>query len=95
MSTYAKYSTDMKAGGFNAGTTQIKRLETFIYESEEAINWELGVKGTLLDRRVSYNLTLYWMEFEGLQVAALNPLLGESVTVNVGGQRNRGAEFNG
>ncbi len=93
MSLYAKYSTGLKAGGFDAGTTQVKTLSTFIYESEKAENWELGVKGSFLERRVSYNLTLYRSEFEGLQVAALNPLLGESVTANVGAQRNQGAEF--
>lgn len=95
ISTYAKYATGLKAGGFDAGTTQVKTLNTFIFDSEKAENWELGMKGSLYDNRVNYNLTLFWTEFEGLQVAALNPILGESVTDNVGGQRTKGAEFGG
>jgi len=95
ISTYAKYATGMKAGGFDVGTTQVRPLDQFIFESEKAENWELGVRGSLYENRVNYNLTLFWTEFEGLQVAAYNPIVGTSVTDNVGGHRTKGVEFGG
>lgn len=95
ISTYAKYATGMKSGGFDGSVTRVLPEGAYIYDSEYAENWEVGAKGDLLDGRANYSMTLFWNEFTNMQLTAFDEFLGQSTTNNVAEQRVRGAEFAG
>ena len=65
--TYVSYSRGYKPGGFNPRTNIASVPLTFERESINA--FELGVKSTLFDRKLSANLTGFYYDYTGLQVA--------------------------
>lgn len=95
MSAYARYATGMKAGGFDSSVTNVVAEGSFVYDSEEAENWELGLKGDLLDGSANYSINGFWTEFTNMQVSATNQDTGLTATTNVASQRVRGFEFDG
>lgn len=95
ISTYAKYAQAFKAGGFDGSVTRVLPVEQYVYDSEFSENWEVGAKGTLLDGRANYNVTLFWNNFKDMQLTAFDEFLGQSTTNNVAQQRVRGVEFDG
>jgi iron complex outermembrane receptor protein len=95
ISFYARYAESTKIGGFDTGQTSIPRdLDELTFETEDAEQWELGVKGTLMDGRFSFDADLFELEFPNLQTTAISPDPEQtSASVNAG-QRVRGIEFN-
>jgi outer membrane receptor protein involved in Fe transport len=95
LSFYARYAESFKIGGFDTGQVSIPRnLDDLIFESEDAETYELGLKGILLDGRMSFDMDLFHLEFPNLQTTALSPDPDQtSATINAG-QRVRGLEFN-
>jgi outer membrane receptor protein involved in Fe transport len=92
---YARYAESTKIGGFDTGQTSIPRdLDELTFETEDAEQWELGVKGTLMDGRFAFDADIFELEFPNLQTTALSPDPEQtSASVNAG-QRVRGLEFN-
>jgi iron complex outermembrane recepter protein len=95
MSTYARYATGMKAGGFDSSVTNVVAEGSFVFDSEEAENWEVGMKGSLLEGTANYSVNAFWTEFTNMQVSAINQDTGLTATTNVASQRVRGLEFDG
>ncbi len=95
LSAYARYATGMKAGGFDSSVTNVVIDGSFVFDSEDAENWELGMKGSLLDGQINYGTNLFWTEFKNMQVSAINQDTGLTATTNVASQRVRGLEFDG
>jgi len=95
LSFYARYAESTKIGGFDTGQTSIPRdLDELTFETEDAEQWELGVKGTLMDGRFAFDADIFELEFPNLQTTALSPDPEQtSASVNAG-QRVRGLEFN-
>ena len=53
---------------------------------------EVGTKATLMDGRLSGDVTLYWYDYTNLQVTSFDPSTTSFFTRNAGGARNRGVE---
>ena len=64
---YATFSTGFKPGGFN--TTDIVGLTTF--DPEIANVLEIGMKNTLMDGALQFNLSAYSNDYEGLQLSKI------------------------
>jgi len=97
ISYYAKWATGFKAGAFEVGGAQPPEGEAFVFDSEKAMIWEVGARGNFWDGRASANLTLFWTNYEDLQVTSVltvNNVTG-SRTSNAAKQRSRGAELTG
>ena len=93
---YATWSRAFRSGGFNGRATSPTTIGPF--DEEQADNYEIGVKSSLLDGRVRANLSAFWLDYKDLQrpVIRPNPTGGagqETVTENVGEARNRGIEL--
>ncbi|MCZ6771052.1 MAG: TonB-dependent receptor, partial [Proteobacteria bacterium] len=91
---YARYAESTKIGGFDTGQTSIPTdLDELTFETEDAEQIEIGVKGTLMDGRFSYDATIFELEVPNLQTTttSTNPEQ-TSASVNAG-QRVRGLEF--
>ncbi len=63
--SYFSINRGFKAGGFNADALTVGELT---FDHEESTSLEVGIKSTLLDRRLYFNLTVFRTEFEDLQV---------------------------
>ncbi len=74
---YGLVSTGVKGGGFDARYLKNEGLDPavvpgadkFEYEEEEATNYELGIKSTLLGGGMTLNATLFRTEIDDLQVS--------------------------
>jgi len=89
---YGTVSQGEKAAGFNLSVLPISTLKV---KPEKALNYELGVKSELLDRRLIINLNAYWTDVHGYQANTIlqNSNGGlQSVIANVGAMRSRGFE---
>jgi len=92
---YASYSTGTKAGGFSTGATTQSQLDP--YKPEKAKAFEAGVRSDWLENRLRVNGTIFWNEYDDLQVGAFRPVAGgtgqQSFTANAAFERARGVEL--
>jgi iron complex outermembrane receptor protein len=69
---YVSASRGFKGGEFNGGAL-LDISEATIADPEFLNNYELGYKGTLLDRRLTFNVTGFFMDYQDQQVLISNP----------------------
>lgn len=82
---YGGYGRGFRAGGFNPFLVQAP------YAPETLKSWEIGSKGNLFDRRLSYSLSAYTNDYANLQLRGGVPNGGAIIT-NAGRSRIRGVE---
>ncbi len=63
---YASYAEGAKPGGFNGDAGVEVNAPT--YDQEDSINYELGIKSSLMDGRLVANAALFFMEIEEVQL---------------------------
>jgi iron complex outermembrane receptor protein len=90
---YANYSVGFKGGDFNAGLFSL--AENVIVDPEYVHNAEIGVKGRILDGRVSGELSLFRMNVSNQQVASIQSTNGipSLILGNAGSTRVKGVEL--
>ncbi len=92
---YATYSEGFRTGGTNiirATSTANDR-----YDSDKVINNEIGIKTTLVDGRLVFNMSVFKMTWEDMQLVAADPTIDfgwGQVTVNAGEAEIDGVETN-
>lgn len=69
---YATWSQGFKPGGFN--TNEIVELKDQLYRPERVTAYELGVKSSLFDRRVTANFSAYFNDYTDQQIGVQNTL---------------------
>lgn len=101
--TYAQVSVGYRAGGININTpleaflAAIEDAEEFApalatdFQSDTLINYELGLKSYWFDRRLSLNLTAFYVDWSNIQSDQLDSI-GFPFTTNVGSAHNLGVE---
>ncbi|WP_339672236.1 TonB-dependent receptor [Dasania marina] len=77
---YATYSEGFRGGGSNANRPSSILPEEF--GSDTLINHEIGVKTTWLDNSLRFNLLIYQMVWEDIQVQVNDPTVFQLATVN-------------
>ena len=95
-SLYAKWARAFKGGGADLASGTLPRdYREFNIQPETAENFEIGAKGKLLDGAANYNVSLFQITIDDLQIATSIPqsLGGGSTTANAGKQRTKGLEF--
>ncbi|MEZ5707944.1 MAG: TonB-dependent receptor [Blastomonas sp.] len=75
---YFSIDKGFKAGGFNIGiiTSLAERTQV---DPETLISYEIGLKSTLLDRRLRVNLSAFLYDYTDLQVLSVNVQAGSAV----------------
>ena len=63
---YGSISTAYKSGGFNTREIDIDDFERG-FDEEYVTAYEIGLKGSLLDRRVTYNSAFFYTEYDDIQ----------------------------
>ncbi|MGV8930113.1 MAG: TonB-dependent receptor [Brevundimonas sp.] len=95
---YASYSTGFKSGGFDMRGDAILTPDTVNgYDPETVNSYEIGLKGSAFDRRLSFSSAFFYNDYEDQQVTTQVPAgLGiASFVDNVGSSTIYGAEFEG
>jgi iron complex outermembrane recepter protein len=86
---YASASQGYKSGGFNQVRTAVGAPREF--DDERSRNYELGWKGTWLDRRLQVNGTFFWVDYDDFQAQGFD---GANITVrNAGSLESKGLEL--
>jgi iron complex outermembrane receptor protein len=86
---YVSVSRGFKSGGFDQ--RRLAEGEDGEFDEETATSWELGWKTTLYDRRLTFNGTLFLVDYEAFQAESFD---GAQVRVtNAGDLRSYGTEL--
>jgi iron complex outermembrane receptor protein len=87
--TYASISRGFKSGGFDQ--RRVPEGENGEFDDETATNYELGWKGTWLERRLQVNGTFYYVDYDDFQSQTFD---GSSIKVtNAGRMESYGMEL--
>ncbi|GLS98951.1 TonB-dependent receptor [Sphingobium jiangsuense] len=101
---YGTYSKGYRIGGVNrvapcvlplpAGQNLCALPDELFFAPDTVKNAELGVRATLFDRRLSASLSVYHIDWAGIQLAGqtINGAIG--ITTNGGAAVSKGVEFN-
>jgi iron complex outermembrane recepter protein len=100
---YATYSTGYRVGGVNRVAPCIQPLppgqnlcalpNELAYDPDETKNIELGLRAQLFDRRLSLNLSVFNIDWEGIQLSSSTVNGNIGITANGGSARSRGVDF--
>lgn len=86
---YGRFASGYRPGGANtaaaAGAT---------FRPDRVNNYELGLKGYLADRKVMLDTSLFWIDWDDIQLAG-QTAAGLNILTNGGAARSRGIEFSG
>lgn len=94
---YATFSQGFRRGGVNFLATEgptASLPEHFSFEPDFVNNYEIGIKGITLDRRLSYALSVYRLDWKDFQFNGLTPN-GYSVVFNGAKAKVEGLEVEG
>ncbi|MEP6908541.1 MAG: TonB-dependent receptor, partial [Pseudoxanthomonas sp.] len=87
---YLRVASGYRAGGSNGDLVQnIPRS----YDSDSLWSYELGVKSQVLDRSLSLEAALFYIDWSDLQISQTEPTLGSSYTTNAGKAISQGLEL--
>ncbi|MDH0867344.1 TonB-dependent receptor [Mitsuaria sp. GD03876] len=89
--TYFRAASGFRAGGSNGVIPGSNIPPTF--KSDKLNSYELGLKGTFLDQRLSLDGALYRIDWSDLQVSQVDTTFGGSYTTNAGKARAQGLEL--
>jgi len=102
---YFTYSTGYRIGGANTGaapcvlplnpnTQNICALPNeLFFGPDKTRNMELGLRASLFDKRLSANLAVFQVNWDGIQLGGTTLNGGIGITTNGGTARNRGFDF--
>jgi iron complex outermembrane receptor protein len=95
MLVYASYSKGFKSGGFGAST--VASTPTPEYDPEKLTSYELGLKSSWLNDRVTFNVAGFYSQYRNIQltVQGVDPLTNANIrtTQNAGGSDIKGFEI--
>lgn len=86
---YGSISTGFKSGGYQ-DTPATPTSAATPFDAEVATSYEVGLKTRLFDRRLTFNPSLFWIDYSDLQVRRTVGF--DTFTTNAGSARIRGAE---
>ncbi|MBT0668221.1 TonB-dependent receptor [Novosphingobium profundi] len=87
---YASAAKGYKVGGFNANTYGTDKFE---YDPETNWTYEVGVKGSALDRKFAWSADLFYVDWSNIQVQSYVANSATSFIANNKGATSKGIEF--
>jgi iron complex outermembrane receptor protein len=88
---YARLASGYRPGGPNANSVAQGTPPSF--QPDKTKNYEIGVKGDLLAHALSFDASLYYIDWNNIQVQLTLPPHGAGYTANAGGAKSQGVEF--
>ena len=107
---YASASEGFRLGGANPaanlttpqclnalGILGLAPSDASTYESDEVVNYELGIKSQFSDNRIQFNAAIFQADWSDMQVASflgnIDPGCGATLTLNAGSAEVKGVEL--
>ena len=91
---YSSVARGYKSGGWNADF--LSTLDNFQFNSEYAINYEVGIKSSFFERRLTLNSSAFMTQFDDFQVFQFLPTPADRsilILTNAGKAKSQGVEF--
>ena len=90
---YGSYVDGFQAGGWNGRASTAQEFTSF--GNEKAQSWELGWRSELFNRRLRFNGTFFWVNYNGLQLSSAAVVNGENTEIfaNAGNSQTRGIQL--
>jgi outer membrane receptor protein involved in Fe transport len=88
--TYARFASGYRAGGATSNNT-LNVLPTFAPDTTQ--NYELGVKGDIFDRALSFDASIYYIDWKDVQLQVIDPRVQTVVYTNGSRAKSQGAEI--
>jgi outer membrane receptor protein involved in Fe transport len=85
---YARVASGFRPGGPNVGSAGGEAT----YRSDKVTSYEIGTKGTLLDNKLTIDLSGFYVDWRNIQVLGTNPATGVNFFTNAGKARSKGVE---
>ncbi len=90
MMLYGRFASGYRAGGANLNPDPaVPRT----YEPDKTKNYEVGFKGDLLDRALTFDASVYRIDWSGLQLNILNLANTQTYTANTSGAKSEGIDL--
>lgn len=90
MMAYARFATGYRPGGPNP--TCVLFTAPCEYGPDKTLNYELGLKGEVLDHRLSFDTSIYHIDWKDIQLQLSDPLTGATYYTNASKATSRGIE---
>ena len=85
---YARLASGYRVGGPNPAIGVPPE-----YSPDKTYNYEVGVKGEAFDRRLSFDASVYYIDWKNIQLELSNPVSGFEWTGNAGAAKSQGVEL--
>jgi iron complex outermembrane recepter protein len=86
---YARIASGYRAGGANAAGLGVPPS----YDPDKTKNYELGAKGDFLNHVVSFDASVYYIDWNNIQLNLTNPETQIQYAGNAGGAKSEGVEL--
>jgi outer membrane receptor protein involved in Fe transport len=88
---YARIASGYRPGGPNPGAAGVGLPPEFNADRTE--NYELGFKGTVLDKTLSFDASLYYINWKNIQILLIDPNTGTGYYTNGDRAKSQGVEL--
>ncbi len=88
---YARVASGFRAGGPNPDAKLFGLPST--YNPDKTVNYELGAKGDLFDHLLSFDASIYYINWKDIQLQLVDPVSGFAYFTNGSGARSKGGEL--
>ncbi len=88
---YARVASGYRPGGPNSGAIPFDLPLSF--SPDKTQNYEVGVKGNVLDRLLTFDASLYYIDWKNIQLSYTLPSNGYGFVANGSRAKSRGAEI--
>jgi iron complex outermembrane receptor protein len=89
---YALVSQGYKPGGYNS-SWDADRKDHMTFDNETSVNYELGIKTSLLDKQLYADFAVYFIDWNNQQITVSNPSGVGTHLENAGRSFNKGVEL--
>ena len=89
---YARVASGYRPGGVNAAIPAGSSTPR-TYNADTTVNYEIGAKGSAFDRKFTYDLSIYDIEWKNIQIQLTDPVSDFVYFLNAERARSKGAEF--
>ncbi len=87
---YARLASGYRPGGPNVNNT-VHGLPTYAPDTTE--NYEIGAKADALDHLLSFDVSVYYIDWKKIQVQVLDPATDTALYINGNRAKSQGVEF--
>jgi iron complex outermembrane receptor protein len=91
--TYVRLASGYRPGGPNTSAIARAAGLPLEYEADTTQNYEIGIKGDVLDRALSFDASIYYIDWKDIQVQLRDASSLQFFFVNVGRAKSQGVEL--